>query len=268
MLRKIIKIEDEKCTGCGLCIPNCPEGSLQMIDGKARLVSELSCDGLGACIGECPVGAISIEEREAEAYDELVVIKNIAKAGVNTIKAHLEHLNSHGENDYLKIAINYLEKNKINVPFYKKSTEHKGCPGSKTMDMTAQKSENISKISINSELRQWPIQLGLLSPNASFFKDAELLIAADCVPFSYANFHQKFLKNKVMLNFCPKLDSDIEIYIEKLTAILKNNNIKSITIVRMEVPCCSGTSKILETALKNSNKNIIIKEYIISLMEI
>lgn len=267
MLRKIININDNLCNGCGVCIPNCPEGSLQMIDGKARLVSELSCDGLGACIGECPVGAISIVEREAEAYDELTVIKNIAKAGANTIKAHLSHLNAHNESTYLKIALTYLEQNNISIPDYKEQKHHEGCPGTKIMDNTSKKTETEinSNVRLNSELRQWPIQLSLLNPNASFFKHAELLIAADCVPFAYANFHQKFLKNKVMINFCPKLDSNINEYIEKLSEILKNNDIKNITVLRMEVPCCSGTTKILEAALKNSNKNILVKEYVISL---
>jgi ferredoxin len=267
MKRKIIKIDETKCNGCGLCIPNCPEGALGIFDGKARIVSELSCDGLGACIGHCPQNAISIEEREAEKYNELVVIKNIVKSGPQTLKAHLHHLKSHNQTEYLKQALNYLKENNISIPIFENKTSC-SCPGSKIIDRTQNtntNTDNDKNYNIKSELRQWPVQLSLLNPNASYLKNADLLISADCVPFTYANFHQKFLKDKILIIFCPKLDSDIEMYIEKLTTILKENNINSITITRMEVPCCSETTKIVEEALKRSNKNILLKEYTISL---
>jgi len=220
--RKIIKIDEEKCTGCGLCIPNCPEGALQIIDGKARLISDLFCDGLGACIGHCPEGAITIEEREAKKYDEKKVMENIVKQGKNTIIAHLKHLKEHDEMEYLKQALEVLKKKNIEVP-------HKeilggqgpllcGCPGTMVKDFNSgKKSEKkTAKTSvIQSELKQWPVQIMLVPPFAPYLNDADLLIAADCVPFAYADFHNDLLKNKVLLVGCPKLD-DVDFYKERL----------------------------------------------------
>ncbi|MFH1063365.1 MAG: 4Fe-4S dicluster domain-containing protein [Candidatus Omnitrophota bacterium] len=275
MKRKIITIDEDKCTGCKLCIPNCPEGALQIIDGKARLVSDLLCDGLGACIGHCPEDAIHIEEREAEEYDEYKTMKNIVKAGSNTIKAHINHLRDHGQKEYLKQALDYLSEKKIPIPedasvLQSHAQSGAGCPGIKVVDFRENKQQKESNsdaaaMMLNSELSQWPIQLKLLNPLAPYFEDRDLVIAADCVPFAYANFHQKFLKNKALIMFCPKLDQAYEAYLEKLTAILKNNNVRSISIVRMEVPCCYGTVQVVEDAVKKSGKTIIIKEYTISL---
>jgi NAD-dependent dihydropyrimidine dehydrogenase PreA subunit len=275
MKRKIINIDEDKCTGCKLCVPNCPEGALQIIDGKARLVSDLLCDGLGACIGHCPEGAIHIEERDAEEYDEYKTMANIGKAGSNTIKAHIKHLRDHGQKEYLKQALNYLEKNNITVPEDlpgAQSHAHagEGCPGMKMADFRKNKQQEkadalTDNINLKSELTQWPVQLKLLNPLAPYFDNRDLVVAADCVPFTYANFHQKFLKDKALIVFCPKLDQAHEAYVEKLTAILKNNNVKSISIVRMEVPCCYGTVQAVEEAVKKSGKTLIIKEYTISL---
>lgn len=268
MKRKIIKIDEGKCNGCGNCVPGCPEGALQIIDGKARLISDLFCDGLGACIGECPVGAISIEEREAEAYDERKVMANIIKAGQNTIKAHLKHLAEHGEIEYLNQAIEFLKENDIEVPEYKEETSCMlgGCPGARTIDMREDVPEAPTEnVELESRLRQWPVQLTLVNPDAPYFADADLLVCADCVPFANANFHNEFLNGKALVIFCPKLDSDIERYIEKLSLIIKRNNIKSLSVVRMEVPCCGGTTMILKEAVKKSGKNMDVKEYVISL---
>lgn len=270
MKRKIIKIKKDKCNGCGLCIPNCPEGAIQIIDGKARLISDLFCDGLGACLGHCPQGAITITEREAEEYDEKKVMKNIIQAGPNVIKAHLEHLKSHGQTEYLKQAEEFLKEKGINMPSEKLQARHKhssgGCPGMKAVDFRSKEKKQLtSNVILNSELTQWPVQLKLLNPQAPYFNNADLLIAADCVPFAYANFHQKFLKDKTLIVFCPKLDNAYAEYVEKLTAVLKNNSIKSLAIVHMEVPCCFGTVQIIEEALKKSGKNIVVKEYTISL---
>ena len=273
MKRQIINIDEDKCNGCKLCIPNCPEGALQVIDGKARLVSDLLCDGLGACIGHCPQGAIHIEEREAEEYDEYKTMENIVKAGLNTTKAHLKHLRDHGQKEYLEQAFDYLKQNKIANPEAEPKASVAsggGCPGMKMVDLRQDKQQeeaDLSKgnIQLKSELTQWPVQLKLLNFQASYFNDRDLVVAADCVPFTYANFHQKFLKDKALIVFCPKLDQAQEAYVEKMTAILKNNNVKSITIVRMEVPCCSGTAQVVEAAVKNSGKTFIIKEYTISL---
>jgi len=267
--RKIIKIDDKICTGCGECVPNCPEGALQLIDGKARLVSDLFCDGLGACIGHCPEGAILVEEREAEGYDEEKVMENIIRQGKNVIKAHLEHLKDHGATEYLGQALGVLKKKGIKNPLEGRCADVHGgaahaCPGSKIMDFRGDKKnhthEEKSKVPEGqSELRQWPVQIKLVSPFAPYLKDADLLIAADCVPFAYADFHDKLLKGKILLVGCPKLD-DAKFYLEKITEILKNNNIKSLTCAHMEVPCCFGFVSLMEQAIIASGKDISLVE--------
>jgi len=274
MKRKIIVINEAKCNGCGDCIPNCPEGALQIIDGKARLISDLFCDGLGACIGECPIGAIAIEEREAEPYDEAKVMVNVAKGGPNVIKAHLKHLNDHNETEFYDQAIEYLKENNLEIPETSEKIIPFACPGMKIVD-NQQEHPSVSPLKGGiedagdedkpSELRQWPTQLHLLNPQASYFQDADLLVAADCVPFTLNNFHGKFLKGKTLLHFCPKLDNSYEEYVEKLAQIFSLNNIKSITLVRMEVPCCGGTTATVKAALEKTGKNIPINDIIISL---
>ena len=264
--RKIISIDEELCNGCGDCIPACPEGALQIIDNKARLVSDLFCDGLGACIGECPTGAMTVEEREAEPYDEMKVMEKIVEKGPNTIKAHLEHLKDHGEHEILKQAVTYLKENNIDNPLhadYQKKPLACGCPGTAVQDFSKKEESAEPAGMAESELRQWPVQLNLVPPNAPYLDNSNLLIAADCVPFAYANFHQDFLKGKTLLMGCPKLD-DAEHYKEKLTTIFTQNNIKSIGLVNMEVPCCFGLQHIVQTAVNDSQKQIPIKQYIIS----
>ena len=262
--RKIIKINDKKCNGCGLCIPNCPEGALQIIDGKARLISDLFCDGLGACIGYCPQGAITIIEREAEPYNEKKVMENIIKQGPNTIKAHLEHLRDHNEQKYLNQALQVLKEKGIKTPSEETKMEHKyfhGCPGAaiREVNRDVNAANNIDQ---TSALRQWPVQLNLLPAQAPFFNNSHLLVAADCVPFANANFHSKLLNGKSLIIGCPKLD-DVEAYTEKLTEIFKLNKIKSVTVAIMEVPCCYGMYAAVEEAVKTSGKKIpIIKEVI------
>ncbi len=266
MKRKIIKINEDLCNGCGVCIPDCPEGALQVIDGKARLISDLFCDGLGACIKACPQGAMETEVREAEPYDEFKVMENVVKGGRNVIKAHLKHLNEHGENKFLSQAIEYLVQNGIDVPEFQDKTIPCGCPGMMQKEIKREKPVSSSpSVNIQSELNNWPIQLKLMNPNAPYLKNADLVIAADCTAFSYANFHQKFLKDKVLMLLCPKLDQDLDSYVEKLSNIFENQDIKSITIVHMEVPCCGGVEMIVKEALQKAGKNIIIKDYTISL---
>jgi len=266
MKRDIIKIDESKCTGCGGCMLGCPEGALQVIDGKARLISDLFCDGLGACIGECPEDAITIETREAEPYDEKKVMKNIVDAGPNVIKAHLKHLHEHGQKEYLNQAIEYLKDNNIEIPEYEEPPMACGCPGSAAQDLTHQRVESREEAKIfGAELNNWPVQLQLLNPHAPYFKDADLLISADCAPFAYANFHQRFLKDKVLIILCPKLDKVIDQYVDKLAQIFTEHDIKSISIVHMEVPCCSGIEVIVKRALEKAQKNIIIKDYTISI---
>jgi NAD-dependent dihydropyrimidine dehydrogenase PreA subunit len=203
---------------------------LQIIDGKARLVSDLFCDGLGACVGYCPRGAITIEEREAEKYDEKKVMANIVKQGENVIGAHLKHLKEHAEKEYFKQAMDFL------------NYSSKG----------------------KSQLKQWPIQIMLVPSSAPYFKDADLLIAADCVAFTYADFQQDLLKGKVLLVGCPKLDN-FEVYQEKIARILKDNNIKSITYAHMEVPCCFGLVDVIKQAISESNKATLFYEVVISI---
>jgi Pyruvate/2-oxoacid:ferredoxin oxidoreductase delta subunit len=275
MKRNIISIDTTKCNGCGLCIPGCPEGALQIIDGKARLVSDLFCDGLGACIGECPEGAIAVEEREAEPYDEIRVMENIVKQGENTIGAHLKHLKDHNETEYFNQAIEYLRVNNFDVSGYDElsspssvePSQECGSQGSMTLELKREGgSEGIGEnIKHRSELQNWPVQLQLINPRAPYFKNAHLVIAADCVPFSYPNFHRQFIKDRILIIFCPKLDRTIDSYIEKLSEIFKNSNIQSISTVHMEVPCCSGVERVVEMALQRAGKDIPVTDTTISI---
>jgi ferredoxin len=277
MKRKIIEIDDEKCNGCGLCIPNCHEGALQVIDGKARLISDLFCDGLGACLGYCPEGAIEIIEREAEPYDERKVMDILSKKGRNTILAHLEHLKEHNEHEFLQQAIQYIKEN--NIDMSEKLFERPdppggafcGCPGSKTMDFNVKEevvpvaTSTTEPLDTPSELRQWPVQLHLLSPQASYFRNADVVLAADCAAFSMGNFHSKFLKGKSLAIACPKLDTNKESYIQKLTSMIADTKINSLTVVIMEVPCCGGLLQLAKTAREQAKRNIPLKLAVVSI---
>ena len=271
MKREIIRIDEEKCNGCGLCVPNCPEGALQIIDGKARLVSDLFCDGLGACIGHCPEGAITIERREADGYDERRVMDNVVRQGENTVKAHLEHLRDHGQHDYMKEAISYLVEKDLGVPEefrgaagVVESVPVAGCPGCQVVDYreAGESVDEVGGAPVPSELRQWPVQIMLVPTSAPYLQNADLLITADCVPFAYAGYHRDFLRGKVLLVGCPKLD-DAAYYKEKLTEIFKLNDIKSITVVQMEVPCCFGLMKIVKAALAAAEAEVPVENVVI-----
>ncbi|MCK4717518.1 MAG: 4Fe-4S binding protein [Thermoplasmata archaeon] len=266
VLRKIIKIDEEKCDGCGQCIPNCPEGALQMIDGKARLISDLFCDGLGECIGHCPRDAINVEERESEAYDERRVMGNIVKHGSNTIKAHLEHLLGHGEKELYVEAVAYLEEREMDVPEGNEKhaeCEHDSCPGSQPISLAGKEVKG-SQDKRPSCLRQWPVQIMLVSQNAPHLDGANILLTADCVPFAYADFHNDFIKDHTVLVGCPKLD-DAQFYEEKITAMFRDNDIRSVTCVRMEVPCCSGLVRLAKSAISASGKAIPFVEVVIGI---
>lgn len=275
MKRTIITIDEQKCNGCEECVNGCHEGALQMIDGKARLVSELYCDGLGACIGTCPEGAITLEEREAEPYSEQAVMNRISKMGEKVILAHLKHLKDHNEIGYLNEGIEYLKENSINVNlnslFERKLSvvesiepQHTGCPGSRQKTFTNVRNV-VADETVGSELTHWPIQLHLINPNASHFNNCDLLIAADCVPFSISNFHTKFLKNKKLVIACPKLDSGKEIYMEKLRVLIEESKINTLNVVIMEVPCCSGLLKLAQLSVETSNRKVPIKYTVVGI---
>ena len=231
-VRQLIKIDEELCDGCGLCVPACAEGALQIVDGKARMISEKYCDGLGACLGECPNGAISFETREADEFDEAAVAEHVK----NQEAAH------HHEHD--KCA----------------------CPSAKTIDRTdeARPESPPTDASVPSELRQWPVKLYLVNPSAPYFGDADLLIAADCVPFAYGGLHPDFLRGKTLVTGCPKFD-ETELYAEKLAQILRQNNIRSVTVLQMEVPCCSGITQLAREAVASSGKDIPVEVVTITL---
>lgn len=217
MIRRIIKIDEEKCNGCGACVTACHEGAIGMVNGKAHLLRDDYCDGLGDCLPTCPTEAITFVEREAAEYDEEAVKKNQLKKQVDKLPC--------------------------------------GCPGTHSKKII-RKNEHTqcSSENITSKLSQWPVQIKLVPTNAPYFEDANLLIAADCTAYAYGDFHNRFIKNKVTLIGCPKLDD--ENYATKLSEIIKNNNIKSVTVVRMEVPCCGGIEVAVKTALQNSGKFI------------
>ena len=273
--RKIIKIDEEKCNGCGLCLPNCPEGALQIIDGKARLISDLFCDGLGACIGHCPEGAIETEEREAEGYDEKRVMENIIKAGPNTIKAHLEHLKDHGEVRLLTEALQVLNEKGLNNPlkedFCENVGEHKhasgGCPGTRSMDFSDKDSqpEEDEDGKRRSQLKQWPVQLHLIPPTASYFEGRDVVIAADCVAYALADFHKDYLKGKSLAIACPKLDSGQEVYEDKIVAMIDDAKINTLTVMTMEVPCCHGLLMLVLDAVKKTSRTVPVKHVVVGI---
>lgn len=267
--RKIIKINEEMCNGCGLCIPNCPEGALQIIDGKARLISDIFCDGLGACIGHCPQGAITTEEREATPYNETKVMENIIKAGKNTIIAHLKHLQDHNEIGYLNEALEILQQKGIQVDFEKKthaSPTACSCPGAKMMDFSKETKKVTDESGKRiSHLRQWPVQLHLVPPNAPYFQNNEVLLVADCVGYALADFHKDYLQNKSLAIACPKLDSNTDVYIEKIKQLIDDAQIKTLIVMTMQVPCCSGLLALAKKAASNAQRKIPLQHIMIGI---
>ena len=292
MIREIIRIDEEKCDGCGLCIPGCPEGALQVIDGKARLVSDLMCDGLGACIGECPQGAIAIEKREAEPYNETKVIEVIAGQGRNTTLAHLKHLKEHGETTYLNEAITWLDTHRSGIRFDVKELlaslnnggssishvqpltqtdmkEHThgghacGCQGAATMDLRDKQPASGTDTETGgarpSQLRQWPIQMHLVNPMAPYFMNADLLLVADCVAFASGDFHRDYMKGKSIGIACPKLDQYQEVYVDKLISMIDQAKINTLTVMIMEVPCCRGLLQMAQAAVQKAGRKVPVK---------
>lgn len=276
VMREVIKIDEDLCNGCGECVPACPEGAIQIIDGKARLISDLLCDGLGACLGECPLDAITIEKRPAEPYDEKAAMENVIKHGENTVKAHLKHLKDHGEDEYLKEALDFLEERGIENPLKEESSggvEKKhgpgmpsGCPGARVMDFSSrQESPSSGGENIPSQLRQWPVQLHLVPPTAPYFKNADVLLSADCVAYALGNFHSKYLKGKSVAIACPKLDEGQDVYENKLTAMIDEGGIDTLTVMIMEVPCCRGLLALSQRALEKAQRKIPLKVIIVGI---
>jgi ferredoxin len=281
--RKIIEIDDDKCTGCGLCIPNCPEGALQVIDGKVRLVSDLFCDGLGACIGYCPEAAIRVVEREAEPYDERKVMTNIARQGASTVQAHLEHLREHGQEELLGQALGWMADNGVPVPegFGKEKVMeyndhgHQGCPGARAMELKPTTGAAAGKASTASgavsarpsELANWPVQLHLLSPLAPQFRGRDVLLAADCTAFAMGSFHERLLSGKVLAIACPKLDEGADVYREKLTALVDHAQINTLTVVIMDVPCCRGLVGLAQEAVARAKRKMPVKSVVIGIKD-
>ncbi|NDV59849.1 ATP-binding protein [Bacteroides sp. 519] len=274
MKRTIIKIDEDLCNGCGQCVSGCHEGALQLIDNKAVIVSELYCDGLGACIGECPVGAITLEEREAEPYSEVAVMERLVPKGEKIIQAHLNHLKEHGEEGLLKEGLDYLQTHHISIGFHQKEDQKEklpcGCPG--TMDREIKRPQQTVTFSGGmgvkpvapqlSELQQWPVQLHLLNPGAGYLHRSHLLLAADCTAFACGDFHSRFLKGKTLAIACPKLDSNTQIYVDKLAQMIEHAQLETLTVLIMEVPCCGGLLRIAEMAREQA-KHIPIKVVIL-----
>jgi NAD-dependent dihydropyrimidine dehydrogenase PreA subunit len=300
MVREIVLIDEDLCNGCGDCVPNCHEGALQMIDGKARLISDLMCDGLGACIGHCPQGAITIEKREAEEYNETKVMELMVAKGQNTVIAHLKHLKDHQEFTFLKEGVSYLKNNEAKISFdiqrviqevhnqprtqantqaqnqghsmAQEAHSHAGggCPGSREISFAPQglKMETpaqMAEVSAQSELRQWPVQLHLVNPQAAYFQQSDVLIAADCVAFSMGNFHQKYLKGKGLAIACPKLDEGMDVYTEKIRRMIDDAKVNTLTVMIMQVPCCGGLLQLVQNAAAQAQRKVPIKAMVVSL---
>jgi len=259
MRRKIVQIDESKCDGCGECIPSCAEGAIALVNGKARLSGDVLCDGLGACLGECPRGAITVIEREAEAFDEAAVKVHLERLG--KAPGHAPHAVPPPAPAPTRPRLTVTQ----DAP-----APHGGCPGSRPQTLPrrglsivpAAAGPALPAPGAESRLGQWPVQLHLVPVSAPFFQDADLLVAADCVPFAYARFHDDLLAGKALVVGCPKLD-DVRAYVEKLGRILASNAIKSVTVVRMEVPCCGGISTAARHGLAASGKDIPFRDVVV-----
>ncbi|MCP4602991.1 MAG: 4Fe-4S ferredoxin [Proteobacteria bacterium] len=252
-LREVVKIDEEKCTGCGECVPACAEGAIQIIDGVAKLVADNLCDGLGACLGDCPEDAITIEERDADEFDE------------EAVEEHMKNLKPEAPSDAASVTP---------IAEHPHAHEHGpggGCPGARMIQFDPPRGEanpNASgddSVSQPSELRQWPIQLHLVPPTAPYFKKADVLLAADCIAFAVGDFHKTHLKGSALAIACPKLDQGQEIYLQKLIAMIDEAGINTLTVMVMEVPCCTGLVQLAKEAATRANRKVPVKKIVVGL---
>jgi ferredoxin len=280
MKRKIIEIDQEKCTGCGQCITGCPEGALRIIDGKARLIGDLFCDGLGACMGHCPEGAITVTERESEPYDENRVMENIVKQGGRVIEAHLVHLREHGHDDTLAQAVRFLRERGLSAEadgsgrpgsadlrtsgIGSAGPQSFGCPGSRNMQFASAKPPQAATAPASSALTHWPVQLHLMSPSAPQYRGSDVVLSADCVAYAAGDFHARFLKGKTLAIACPKLDDGQEIYLEKLVQLFDTARINTLSVLTMEVPCCRGLLMLAKEAQGRAERKAPVKSVVVS----
>jgi ferredoxin len=313
IIREVVKIDEKLCNGCGLCVPGCHEGALQIIDGKARLISDLMCDGLGACIGYCPKNAITTEKREAEPYSETRVMEIMVSKGKNTVIAHLKHLKEHNEADYLREGLDYLHIREDKLGFtleeireevhgtnihahISQHSQFAGCPGSRTIIVERPEKIKVAEASsvagsgqrikgihsreaipvdetpatenvdnMQSELRQWPVQLHLINPQAPYYRNADVLIVADCTAYAMGDFHRNHLQGKSLAIACPKLDSNLEVYVNKITSMIDHAKINTITVMIMQVPCCRGLLQIIQSAVSAAQRKVPVKLMVVGI---
>jgi NAD-dependent dihydropyrimidine dehydrogenase PreA subunit len=259
MLRKIVRIDEAKCDGCGECIPACAEGAITLVAGKARLSSDILCDGLGACLGECPRGAISVEEREAAAFDEEAVKAHLLSQGEQVVFRH----GPPPPPPAPPAVAAAPSRPRLSIVPDAPDAPGGGCPGSRPMVLPRAMAPSAGPAPTGqSRLAQWPVQLHLVPPTAPYFRGADLLVAADCVPFAYARFHDDLLAGRALVVGCPKLD-DLGAYVEKLRSIVTGNELRSVTVVRMEVPCCGGISMAARRSVETSGKAIPFRDIVV-----
>lgn len=264
MVRKIIQIDEEQCDGCKMCIPACPEGAIQMVDGKAKLVKDFYCDGLGACLGHCPQDAITVIEREAEEYDEHSVMQNVMTKGDAVVRQHLQHLHEHGQDKYLKVAMSMLENGQTDKAGLELFRSNSSCPGSHSFSFEKPEIPIQTQMkAITSSLNHWPIQMHLISPMAPHYRGSEVVLAADCVAYSLADFHQTYLAGRTLAIACPKLDINQQVYLEKIKMLIDQSQIKALHVLIMQVPCCSGLLQLAQTALEQSERKIPVKATVV-----
>ena len=264
MIRKIIHINEEKCNGCGACANACHEGAIQMVAGKAKLMRDDFCDGLGDCLPACPTNAITFEEREAVAYDDDAVKAHLAAKGPEALKKHLDAKKAHAHDNDAPTTHHAGCPGSMAREIHHEVPHHGGCPGSMARSVEHNtESTAQTAYSMESQLRQWPVQIKLAPVSAPYFQNANLLIAADCTAYAYARFQEEFRNGKVVLIGCPKLDA-VD-YTGKLAEIIEKNSIRSITVVRMEVPCCGGMERAVKKALESSGKTLPLEVVTISI---